>query len=233
MTNSKKSFFIRASTMLLSLLVIALPRTASAFSAAGDFSTASNPNGTWSYGSSTTLGSAFIPSTIPTNHYSGLTLDGWLGTSDSSGTPYVLHNSGTVNAFPGDATYPPGQLAEHPGALGQYSIVRWTAPSSGTFSISATFSGLGASDSADVHILKDGVSFFNANVNGSPSPQSFSGLQSVLVGDTIDFVTGSGTGGNSGDTTGLSATIVPEPTTLGLVAMSLVSLLSFRFLKRK
>lgn len=235
MTTSKKSTLISTFATLLSLVVIARPSAAQSYNAAGDFSTASNPNGAWSYGWSSTLGSGFNLSSIATNGYAGLALDGWLGTSDASGTPYVLHNNTTHPVTNAVSVYQPGQLAEHPGSQGQYSIVRWTAPISGTFSIAATFSGLSsAGDSVDVHILHDGSSIFNSTVIGSPSPATFSGLQSVLAGDTIDFAVGFGSNGNNfDDTTALSATIVPEPTTLGLVAISLASLLSFRFLKRK
>jgi PEP-CTERM motif len=86
----------------------------------------------------------------------------------------------------------------------------------------------------DVHILHDGVSIFNSNVTGSPSPTSYSGLQGIVAGDTIDFAVGVGSDGNyNEDLTALSATIVPEPDTLGLVGMGFGCLLSFRFLKRK
>ncbi len=131
-------------------------------------------------------------------------------------------------------TYQPGQLALQSGDSNEVGIVRWTAPASGTFTIAATFSGLSArGDSADVHILYDGTSLFNSTVIGSPAPASFSGLQSVLAGDTIDFVVGSSDGNPNEDTTGLSATIVPEPGTLGLVGMGFGCLLSLCFLKRK
>ena len=236
MTASRKYTLVSTFATLLSLVVLARPSAAQSYNAAGDFSISSNPNGAWSYGWSTSLGSAFIPSTIATNAYMGFTLEGWLGNSDSSLTPYVLHNATTtiVNNNP-TTPYQPGQLAEHPGAQGQYEVVRWTAPFSGTFSINATFSGLGSlGDSADVHILRNGISIFNSTVIGSPSPTSFSGLQSIVAGDTIDFAVGFGSNGNNAsDTTALSATIVPEPGTLGLVAMSLAGLLSFRFLKWK
>jgi PEP-CTERM motif len=235
MTTSKKSILLSTFATLLGLVVLALPTTALAFSAAGDFSASSNPNGAWSYGSSTSLASAFIPSSIPTNNYAGLSLDGWLGTSDGSGTPYILHNATAHNVTNQVTVYQPGQLAQHPGAQDQYSVVRWTAPFSGTFSINATFSGLSlAGDTADVHILLDGISIFNSTVTGSPSPASFSTIGSLSAGDRIDFAVGFGSNGdNHDDTTGLSATIVPEPGTLALVAMGLASLLSFRFLKRK
>jgi hypothetical protein len=236
MTASRKYTLVSTFATLLSLVVLARPSAAQSYNAAGDFSISSNPNGAWSYGWSTSLGSAFIPSTIATNAYMGFTLEGWLGNSDSSLTPYVLHNATTtiVNNNP-TTPYQPGQLAEHPGAQGQYEVVRWTAPFSGTFSINATFSGLSTIGSTtDVHIFLDGVSIFNSAVNGYPAPTSYSGIQSIVAGDRIDFAVGIGSDGSpDNDTTGLSATIVPEPGTLCLVAMGLASLLSFRFLKRK
>jgi hypothetical protein len=89
-------------------------------------------------------------------------------------------------------------------------------------------------DSVDVHILHDGSSIFNSTVLGSPSPTSYSGLQSIVAGDTIDFAVGFGSDGNNfSDTTGLSATLVPEPGTLGLVGLGLGCLLLFRCFKRK
>ena len=232
MTNTKEFFFIGASAMVLSLLVIALPRTASAYSAAGDFSSASNPNGTWSYGSSTSLASAFIPYSLSTNNYQNLGPDGWLAAS--GGVPYLLHNGTIHNITNANSVYQPGQIALQPGPSGEYSIVRWTAPSSVTISINATFSGLSSlGDSADVHILLDGVSIFNSTVFGTPAPAIFSGSRSVLAGDTIDFAVGFGDGNPNEDNTALSATIVPEPGTLALAAIGLVGLISFRFLKRK
>ena len=236
MTTSTKSTLISTFATLLSLVVIALPSAAQAYNAAGDFSTASNPNGAWSYGYSYGVGSAFILDTTSTTAYAGLALEGWLGNVDSApgaGYPYALHNN-TANPVTNNIStvYQPGQLGLQPGSSNLISIVRWTAPFSGTFSIAATFSGLDSNgDSADVHILRNGVSIFNSTV--SPNPTSYSGLQAVLAGDTIDFAVGNGGNGINNDTTALSATIVPEPTTLGLVAMSLASLFSFRFFKRK
>jgi hypothetical protein len=97
----------------------------------------------------------------------------------------------------------------------QYAVLRWTAPSSGLFTITATFSGLSSvGDSADVHILLNGASIFDATVISSPSPTTYSGLQNLRKGDTIDFAVGFGPNGNDHeDTTGLAASIVPCPRT--------------------
>jgi hypothetical protein len=236
MTTSKKSAVISTFATVLGIIAITLPRTASAFSAAGDFSSSSNPNGAWSYGWSTTLGSAFNLDSSNTTAYSGTSgLNGWLSNLAPDGSPLVLQNGATNPVTTANSTFQPGQFALGPGQNLQYSILRWTAPSSGTFSINATFSGLSfLGDTSDVHILHDGISIFDSNVTGSPSPVSFSGPVSITAGDTLDFAVGVGSNGNyNEDLTALSATIVPEPGTLNLVGMSLGCLLAFRFRKRK
>ncbi|HXI83710.1 MAG TPA: PEP-CTERM sorting domain-containing protein [Verrucomicrobiae bacterium] len=234
MTTSKKSALISTVATLLAVVVLARPGVAQSYNAATDFSAVNNPNGAWSYGYTFGLGTSFLLNTSNTAAYApGVPLSGWLNSTGNGGIPYALHN-GTAGLVTNNTStvYQPGQLAEQPGASNAYSVIRWTAPFSGTFNIAATFSGLSsAGDSADVHILHDGLSIFNSTV--SPGPTSYSGLQSIIAGDTIDFAVGNGGNGPNEDTTALSASIVPEPGTLGLVGMGLGCLLSFRFLKRK
>jgi hypothetical protein len=189
MTTSRKSILISIITTLLSLGVIVRPSTAQTYNAAENFSISSNPNGVWSYGWSTTLGSAFNLDSSNTTAYSGTSgLNGWLSSLAPDGSPLVLENVSTNPVTMANSTFQPGQLALGPGQNLQYSVLRWTASSSGTFSINATFSGLSfLGDTSDVHILHDGVSIFNSNVTGSPSPVSFSGPVNITVGDTIDI----------------------------------------------
>jgi hypothetical protein len=236
MTTSKKFTFVSTVATLLSLAVLARPSVAQSYNVATQFSTASNPNGAWSYGYSYGVGGTFIQDTTNTTAYAGLALGGWMGNLNpvfGANEPYVLKNS-TANPVTNNTTtvYQPGQLALQPGETNGESVIRWTAPFSGSFSINATFTGLDffIGDSADVHILHNGSSIFNSTVG---SPASYSGPQSILVGDTIDFVVGNGGNGANNDTTALSATIVPEPTPVGLVAMGLACLLSLGLRKRK
>ncbi len=237
MSSSKKSALIATFAALCCLIVTALPVAAATYNAAADFSASSNPNGVWSYGSLSLL-TGFTLSTSNVASYSGSGLAGWLGNLDArpDGIPYILYN-GTANPITlVNSTYQPGQLGLQSGLNGQYSDVRWTAPFSGSFSIAATFSGLSsAGDSSDVHILLNGTSIFDANVNGSPNPQSYSGTQALAAGAILDFISGTGSDGNPNEgNTGLAATIVavPEPTTVSLVGMAFGSLLAFRLRKR-
>ncbi|HXI83711.1 MAG TPA: hypothetical protein VNL17_06435 [Verrucomicrobiae bacterium] len=235
MTTSKNLTIASIFTALLAFAVLARSSAAQSYNAATDFSAVNNPNGAWSYGWSYGVGSTFSLDPVNTNSWFGSGLSGWLGDpGNNDGRPFILHN-GTANPITiANTTYQPGQLAEEGGESNRVSIIRWTASSSGTFTLAATFSGLSSvGDSSDVHVLHNGTSIFNSTVFGSPSPTSYSGTQSILAGDTIDFVVGNGGNGAFEDTTGLSATIVPEPGSFGLVGMGLGCLLSFRFLKRK
>lgn len=223
-------------TTLLCFVVVALPQAALADDVAEDFSLSSNPNGNWSYGWSSSLGGAFNLDTANAASLYSLGLSAWLGNQWADGSPYVAKNDTanpiTVNNY---TTWQPGQLDINP-VVGYYGVVRWTAPSSGQFTIDGTFSGLSSApggDSADVHIQLNGTSIFDSDVFGTPSPTSYSGVQDLAAGDHIDFVVGIGMDGSDHeDSTGLSATVVPEPGTLGLVGAGLSCLLAFRFLKR-
>ena len=52
----------------------------------------------------------------------------------------------------------------------EYSVIRWTAPSTGLFAIAATFSAVSTiGATTDVHIQTNGISVFNSAVNGFPA----------------------------------------------------------------
>jgi hypothetical protein len=210
--------------------------SAATFSAAGDFSAISNPNGPWSYGMTATLGGAFTPLLPATWPGSGGALSGW---SKSGGTiddfandmPAVVANltAGPVSPTP-FVTVGPGQLLLHPGFLGEYAVVRWTAPAAGDYSVSAAYTGLDSfSDqqhSTDVHVLLNGVSIFDGEVDtfGPPPVEFGSLLQDLAAGATLDFVVGVGPDGEFfNDSTRLEALIstVPLPATLALLLVAL------------
>jgi hypothetical protein len=167
----------------------------------------------------------------------GLTgLGGWFSGLTTDGNPDVLrNNTASPILLPPFTNFQPGQLTLNMFQT-TYSVIRWTAPSTGQFSIVATFSAVSTiGGSTDVHVQRNGVSVFDSSVLGFPSPTSYSGTLNLVSGDHIDFAVGFGSNGNDHeDTTALAATIVavPEPGTLGLVSVALGCLLSLRFLKR-
>lgn len=181
---------------------------------AADFSRTNNPNGVWSYGWSFGLGSPVIESTDPRVREG---LDTWRGNRAADGNPAIYENTtGSPILLGGTALYQPGQFGLHPGPAGEFAVARWTAPASGTITIDSAFVGQDVfNTTTDAHILHNGsVPLFASLVEGfGDTSEVYSRIiMTVLAGDTVDFSVGFGRNGNfSNDSTGLSATITPEP----------------------
>jgi hypothetical protein len=191
-----------------------------AFNLASDFSVASNPNGPYTYGSTPTLGGTFTPYTASLTDGNGIAV--WY-TPSTFNIPGVAHNT-TAN----DYTSPPSsirpfQLVSHPDFGTNESVIRFTVPASGLYTISAAYEGESNSGtSTDVYILRNSNTvspLFSGSVNGyrAGGPSYSSGTLSWLLGDQIDFVVTSRNGDAFNDSTAIAATItqVPEPLTPG------------------
>ena len=182
-------------------------------SAVGDFSTTQNPSGPWSYGYRALCESGF---TLYTGHTTpwGAGIDRW--SSQGATEPMVVYNGSGQTASYLTIKHPPDVLNVHPGPRGEKSLVRWTAPSSGTVKIEGRFEGIDTDTSVggtttDVAVVKNTTTtIFGADVNGFGTTAPFSITTSVVAGDTIDFVVGYGSNFTyANDSTGLSATITP------------------------
>ena len=105
---------------------------------------------------------------------------------------------------------------------GQYSLVRFTAPTAGIYALSARFEGVhfGLS-STDVHVLHNAESPFDAfidgyggdtafhKIEGAHPSASYSGQLQMAAKDTITFACGYGRNKTHfSDTTGLFARLV-------------------------
>lgn len=134
-------------------------------------------------------------------------LDVWR--SPSLVDPNVSHN-GTDRELSGQGiTWKPGQLSFHPGPAGEYSVVRWTAPQDGTFTVTASFEGIAARATTDVHVLHGKQSLFDGfiNVGDGGNSASFSKTITVKKGDTVDCAVGYGNRNYICDSTGLAVKI--------------------------
>ena len=115
--------------------------TTADYDAARDFSIISNPNGVWSYGWISSLGSPLNLYTVKdTTSVSGISA--WL----RSGTyyidpPLIAHND-TDSVICVPVCVPPALLNVHPGPNDEVTVVRWTAPTSGNFFFQGVVVGL-------------------------------------------------------------------------------------------
>lgn len=188
--------------------------------AAANFSGTLNPNGAWSYGWSASRASTFNLDTTATT-VSGLNV--W--SSSIPIEPDVAFNgtSGTINPS-GTNPIPAGSVAFHPGPNGENAIVRWTAPSTGSYDIAATFTGLDnfRGTTTDVAVMSGTTQLWVGEVTGFGATQTFAaGPLNLNAGDKIDFTVGYGTDGNySYDTTGLSAAVSLTDTTPPVVSIT-------------
>jgi sugar lactone lactonase YvrE len=179
------------------------------YDATADFSSTSNPNGVWSYGWSQSRGATFNLYSTPTTNDG---LDFWI--SNSSG-PSVWYNPTSASITIGTVTIPAKTLGGHPGSQGENTVVRWTAPTNGTYQINAVFWGddFTGPTTTDVAVLHNGKTLYASEVTGygSSSDQSYTATVSANAGDTVDFSVGYGTDGNFFyDSTGVSAVITPQ-----------------------
>lgn len=182
------------------------------YSAVGDFSATQNPSGAWSYGYRASARSGFT--LYPYHRISAVCacLDGWWPTPDpaiDTGPNVVYNHTGETVTYL-RITHPPDVLNVHPGPVGQESVVRWTAPSSGAVKIEGRFQGIDAAGTTtDVAVVHDSAAtLFSGNIDGYGVRAPFSITKSVAAGDTIDFSVGYGSNRNyTSDSTGLAVTI--------------------------
>jgi hypothetical protein len=194
------SLFILQDTTATAATTAATATTTRVYDATRDFSGSSNPNGVWSSGWTSSLGSELRlfprfgkPPCCPPNIWYDPAIE-------SSGTPCFWLNHFSTSMY----GILPGQLVLHGGCNNnQFAVLRFTSPSNGDCIVAGKFTaGDGGTTSGD--ILLNGVRKASyPSTNDSPS---FSVTLSVTAGSTIDFVVGTVDGCGS-DSTGLVATI--------------------------
>ena len=193
---------------------------ASTFDAVADYSASQNPTGTWSYGWSTTLVSPLIVYPQSSLFYGYNEISSWDDPGNLSlGAPCVAKNMTGNVVSRGTVSWQPYQLSFHPGQTGNFSHIRWTAPRSGTVSVTAGFIGIDVvGTTTDVHVVYNGTAIFNDVINRYGDSRSFLTNLSVVAGDIIDFAVGYGTDDTFNfDSTGLSATITYLSQSIGNV----------------
>ena len=205
-----------------------LARAQTTFDLSADFSLRDNPNKVWQYGYSDT--NSLAPDQFRFDKYSdGASPIGFWHPATSSGPglgyyPYIAYNTtkqSQVWPSPNGWVVRGGEVAMEASNSGQYSLVRFVAPVAGTYKISAQFAGVHVWSTTDVHVLHNGTSLFDADIDGYGGDPAFrqvqganptaeySGQLEMKANDTVTFAVGYGKNKtNSGDTTGLFARVI-------------------------
>jgi hypothetical protein len=227
--------------------------------AVADFSTASNPNGAWSYGygvgafpddntGATGWGGAFDFPLIDPNPGVG----GWTRSMGGSPDylPYILCNQSDAQVY----SYPAHSLNLSSGLGGDdyHSFVRWTAPADGWYQVDSCYTMMMSDGNywtgeMDVTTVVNGTAVFSDGVSGSdlsiynpawpngPGPKTATGTYYLAAGSTVDFVAGIGWIDANSDFTniaGCKITAVPEPSSIALLGCGLIGLAAFVRRKR-
>jgi uncharacterized repeat protein (TIGR01451 family) len=186
--------------------------------AARDFFVLTNPSSRWSYGYETSRGSAF---NLYSSRGNSSGFDYW-----GAGLPNLGRNSTASPLAQATNLTPSMKLEFHPGASGENSVFRWTAPASGQYRVHGYFVGLDASyptttDVAILHNNSTASTLFSTNINSYNVPANFDVTTTFSAGDTAEFTVGFGSNSNySGDATGLDVTIDPAGAANADVAIS-------------
>jgi hypothetical protein len=214
--------------LAVACLAFACGAQASSFNAVNNFSLASNPNGVWSY-----LVSGALLGNPTSNNPSLVGLDYWWNGQAIPNSSIVAWNStGSTQTYSSTVVLPTNVLLLDQ-ELNSNVDVRFTAPTTATYTITGFFLGVDTSEvSHSVTILNNGSSIFSGTIATYNQNDPFSLTQTLAAGATLDFE--SLTPGTASDLgTGLSATIAtvsstPEPGTAALIPGAVLVLYGLR-----
>ena len=132
-------------------------------------------------------------------------LRSWSSSSLGGSDPCVSYNPTSETKRFANVRWEPGRLAFHPGPKGQYSVVRWTAPAAGQYTIDAAFLAIDAETTTSVYVLHNGKSVFQEAIrlDGAGEKATFNENRTLTKDDILDFVVGWGNGAYVCDSTGL------------------------------
>ena len=217
--------------IVFTAVALAAPQAvrAQTYDVGADFSL-SNPSGAFTYGSKLTPLGAF--SAYPLSGTAVGTLDYHTSNVGGDLTPGVFHNSG--GAFTsGTVHYEAGETAFHPGPNGEISVIRFTAPTAGSYTLTSRFYGLdfvGPTNTNVAVVLPDyALTFGVGNVFGyrAGSVLTFNQVLALNAGDLVEFQVDRN-GNYAFDTTAIDASLtlaaVPEPATVALLGGGLLAL---------
>lgn len=134
----------------------------------------------------------------------------WSADELGGGDPCVSYNPTSEVRSMSNIRWEPGQMSFHPGAKGEYSVVRFTAQEAGEHAVNAAFTGIDQSTTTAVYVRQGNKSIFDGwvNLHGQGKKATHEGKLVLGKGDTLDFIVGWGNGTHVCDSTGVEVRIV-------------------------
>ena len=211
----RMSFCCVCSGLLWAQADAQMPVIGHSYDAVKEFSISKNPNGSWSYGCSSSATEADFEAFTEAKAASSKNpvskkLESWCGNKGSSdGAPTVTHSMASETIRYYSLAFSPDCLGLVPGPQGHRAIVRFTVPGRGMYKVQGTFKALDQT-TTDPHVLVNGKENVSIKpINSGNRRQDFSFTLPFDKGDTIDFAVGNGGNGNASDCTGLAVTVTP------------------------
>lgn len=167
----------------------------------------SNPNGVWSYGYSAGFTNPItLYDTTAQNGINGPNAQFWLSsTVDDRNSPAAEYNDGPAYND-GNVNFLAKEFLLVSGILGQYSDLVFTAPATGTYSVTGKFRGAQYGIGVVVGIVANGSIVFNSTVTAVGQLVPFNLQLTLQAGTTVVFSVGPDGGLQN---TGLALTIAP------------------------
>lgn len=202
---------------------------------AASFSATAAVHSGWQYGWSSTLGGSFVLAATTTLYGPANEVVAWSPSGTFWPTVALNTSNAAVSFGAGNVITLQGrQGLLHPGAAGEYAIVRYTFDSERDATMQTRFEGVDRSPTtSDVHVLLNGASLFDGSLHAYGQVQDFSVTRHFRTGDVLDFAVGPGGNGYVDDSTGFLARVaapVPEPQTYALM---LAGLGAVTFIRRR
>lgn len=192
----------------LSLACLGAAANAADYDATADFQTLSNPGTVWSYGYSSSAGAGYAMTQFDVGGGSVWSMSNY----STLGTPAIFLNTGAPANGVGT-----GQLSLHPGpvANGDVTILRFTAPTAGSYSVTGQFFAGDIGSMQGLIILNDDALHPLQSFGSTTDASVFAPLTLTLAaGAHLDFAVGNNGSFYYGSTpisVQINAAPVPEP----------------------
>lgn len=143
----------------------------------------------------------------PTERLSGMRA--WRARQLGGPDPNVSCNLGSQPCREAAIVWDPGRLSFHPGPNGEYSVVRLTAPTDGSYSVRARFLAIDQQTTTAVYIRQGNKAIFDGLIclDGRGPEATYSGQITLKAGEPLDFIVGFGNGSYICDSTGLEVQV--------------------------